>query len=126
MRVLAGVPAAERGDAARGGGWLARAGRLLDGAGRDCAEHGYLLVAAGQRRVVGGDAEEGRALAARAAGIGERFDDLDLVVLARQIEGRALIRLGRTAAGVALLDEVMVAVTAGRCRRSSPGTSTAA
>ncbi|WP_024934737.1 helix-turn-helix domain-containing protein [Actinomadura welshii] len=101
------------GDAARGGGWLARAGRLLDGAGRDCAEHGYLLVAAGQRRVVGGDAEEGRALAARAAGIGERFDDLDLVVLARQIEGRALIRLGRTAAGVSLLDEVMVAVTAG-------------
>lgn len=70
-------------------------------------------MAAGQRRVVGGDAEEGRALAARAAGIGERFDDLDLVVLARQIEGRALIRLGRTAAGVALLDEVMVAVTAG-------------
>ena len=37
----------------------------------------------------------------------------DLVTLARNVQGRALIRQGEIAEGMALLDEVMVAVTAG-------------
>ncbi|MEU8122438.1 LuxR C-terminal-related transcriptional regulator [Spirillospora sp. NPDC049024] len=101
------------GDAALVGGWLARAERLLDDGGHDGAERGYLMVAAAQQRVVEGDEEGGGALAARAADTGERCAEPDLVILARQVRGRALIRQGRAAEGVALLDEVMVAVTAG-------------
>ena len=50
---------------------------------------------------------------AEAAGVGERFRDRDLVTLGLQGQGRVLIRTGEVARGVALLDEAMVAVTAG-------------
>ena len=49
----------------------------------------------------------------QATAIGGRFGDKDLVTLGLQGQGRALIRQGEVARGVALLDEAMVAVTAG-------------
>jgi DNA-binding CsgD family transcriptional regulator len=48
-----------------------------------------------------------------AAGVGERRGDPDLAALGRVGAGRARIRLGDAGAGVALLDEVMVAVETG-------------
>ena len=45
--------------------------------------------------------------------IGDRFGDPDVVTLGRLGCGQASIASGRTADGVALLDEAMVAVTAG-------------
>jgi DNA-binding CsgD family transcriptional regulator len=101
-----------RGEAARGGGWLARARRLLDDLQQDCVEQGYLLYPVGLQRLVEGDAAAAAATFDQAAKIGERFGDPDLVALARLGLGGSMIPLGETAAGVALLDEVMVAVEA--------------
>ena len=101
-----------RGEVARGAGWLARARRLLDEGGLDCVERGYLLIPGALQSMAEGDAAASYATFCEAAGIADRFGDPDLVTLARLGRGQTLIILGDTAAGVALLDEVMVAVIA--------------
>jgi DNA-binding CsgD family transcriptional regulator len=101
-----------RGEVARAGGWVARARRLLDDLGHDCVEQGYLLWPVGLQQLVEGDAATAAATFDQAAKIGERFADPDLVALARMGLGGSMIPLGETVAGVALLDEVMVAVEA--------------
>jgi tetratricopeptide (TPR) repeat protein len=103
----------EWGSVAQGGGWLARAHRLLDEGDLDCVERGYLLLPEALEALDAGDAERAGLVLARAAECGERFGDRDLVALARHAEGRALIRLGRVVEGVRALDEAMVAVTTG-------------
>jgi DNA-binding CsgD family transcriptional regulator len=100
-----------RGEAARSGGWLTRARRLLDERGGDCAERGYLLVPAAVEHLVGGDPAAAEAASGEAAAIGERFGDDDLMALGRLGVGQALVAAGRTGPALALLDEVMVAVT---------------
>jgi DNA-binding CsgD family transcriptional regulator len=102
-----------RGEPARGGGWLKRASRLLDDEGLDCVEAGYLLLPEGIRAVGAGEPERAESAFDRAARIGERFGERDLVVVARHGRGRALIRQGRLDEGLALLDEAMAAVEAG-------------
>jgi DNA-binding CsgD family transcriptional regulator len=101
-----------RGEFARAGGWLARIRRLLDDVEVECAEHGHLLVPEAFQLVVAGDWTGAFAIAGRAAEIGDRHGDIDLVTMARNIQGRALISQGRVHEGMSLLDEIMVAVTA--------------
>jgi DNA-binding CsgD family transcriptional regulator len=101
-----------QGEPALSGGWLARGRRLLREGRLDCAEHGYLLTVAALRSMYEGDAAGAYAAFTRATTIGERFSDRDLVTFGRLGEGQALLRLGQVAQGVALFDEIMVAVTA--------------
>ena len=100
------------GENAKANGWLARAERLLADQ-PDCVEKGYLLLPAGFRGVHGGDAAAAITTFERIAEIGRQFNDCDLTTLGLQGQGRALIRSGRARHGVTLLDEAMIAVTAG-------------
>jgi ATP/maltotriose-dependent transcriptional regulator MalT len=101
-----------RGEHARAAGWVARARRLIDEVPQACVEQGYLLFLDGLQSVGGGDATAATSSFERAAEVAERFGDQDLEALAQLGLGGAKIPLGETAAGVALLDEVMVAVAA--------------
>ena len=97
----------------RASGWIARSQRLVEKAGKDCVERGYLCLPAAQRHLGSGECEAACEAAATAAEIGDRFRDRDLSAFARNLHGRALLRLGRIKDGLALIDEAMVAV-AGR------------
>ena len=108
-----GVTLASSGEMGRAGGWLGRAERLLDREGGDRVEGGYLLLPLVFEQEGSGDLEAAAATAAEAAAVGERFGDPDLFALAAHEQGHILIRLGRLKEGLALLDESMVAVTAG-------------
>jgi DNA-binding CsgD family transcriptional regulator len=108
-----GVNLATREEMARATGWLGRAQRLVEREERDCVEQGYLLVPLALQHQAAGDQEAAYAAAADAAAIGERFGEADLVALAVHMQGHALVKQGRVEEGLGLLDEVMVAVTAG-------------
>ena len=101
-----------RGEMARGGGWIARAQRLLDDYGQECVEQGYLLVPFALRTLESGDPAGARETSVRAAELGRRYGEPDLVTWGLLGQGAALIRMGRPDEGLALLDEAMVAVTA--------------
>ncbi len=107
------LPLLLRGEMARAGGWLARAQRLIDEGQLDCVERGFLLFPAGLQSLIGGDFEGALAAFTEGVKIGERFGEPDLIALARHSQGRAMISMGDVEAGLELLDEVMVSVTAG-------------
>ncbi len=102
-----------RGEEGRATGWLARARRLLEREAQDCVERGYLLLPSMFEHEAAGDLEAAIALGTEARATGERFGDADLAALAAQDQGTLLIKQGRVTDGLGLLDEAMVAVTAG-------------
>ena len=99
------------GEPARASGWIARAERLTEA--KDCVERGYLLLPAIRRLERSGDVAAAEAAAAEAVAIGDRFRDPDLSAFARSLQGAVLVRGGKVAAGLAMLDEAMLAVTSG-------------
>jgi DNA-binding CsgD family transcriptional regulator len=101
-----------RGEEGRATGWLARAQRLLEHQQHECAEQGYLLLWAVEQQLAAGDYEAAYATAVSAVEIGERCGDADLIACARHDQGKIRIQQGQVEKGLALLDEVMVAVTA--------------
>jgi DNA-binding CsgD family transcriptional regulator len=102
-----------RGAIAPASGWFARSGRLLEDGQIDSVIRGYLLIPVAIKCIVQGDPSAAHAMFSQAAEIARRFADHDLASVACHGRGRALIRLGRIAEGVALLDEAMASVIAG-------------
>ena len=102
-----------KGDLGRCRGWVDRTARLLEDAGIDCVEQGYLQHGQAMMRLFeAGDLPGARALFGQAAKTGTRFAQRELVTIARIGEGRMMIYLGEVVAGVALLDEAMVSIEA--------------
>jgi len=108
-----GFGLAVRGDMAQAGGWFSRAGRLLDECGDDCVERAYLLIPVALQQVEAGDADSAHRVSSEIAAAGVRHDDVDLTALGRLGIGTAAVMAGDGVGGMTLLDEVMVAVTAG-------------
>lgn len=90
-------------------GWMARAGRLLEGVD-DCAAHGWLIL---DRAPFTRDSSEREQCAASALAIAKRFGDADLEFDALALLGETYVASGRVDEGMKLLDEAMAAVSGG-------------
>jgi ATP/maltotriose-dependent transcriptional regulator MalT len=113
MAFWLGMSLATRGDMGPAAGWFARGQRLVERRPEDCVERGYLLIPRGFQQSAAGEHEASFETAGAAAEVGRRFRDVDLTALSVQLQGWSLVHQGRVDEGLALLDEAMVAVTAG-------------
>ena len=96
------------------GGWFVRLRRLAEAAGDESLEHCYLQVPLAFAALARGELVEAERVATAAVALADRFNDADLQVFTRSLAGRALLRQKKTHEGLALLDECMLSVTAGR------------
>lgn len=101
-----------RGELAPASGWFARGGRVLEGRGAT-AEHVWILTWNAYSRMFTGDPEGAEPAFAEAVEVARSFDDVDLSTMSRLGLGMCLVMLGDPAAGISMLDEVMVGVTSG-------------
>jgi hypothetical protein len=100
-----------RGDLAPAMGWVARGRRILQDGRDDTVEQAWLHMLTALPVMFRGDAEAAYSSFLAAGEIAEGCGDADATMFARLGRGQSLILQGRIADGMALLDEVMVAVT---------------
>ena len=101
-----------RGEGAVAVGWLRRGFRHLE-RDPDGVEGGWLRMAEAELHLHQGPLEQAVDGAAHAIQVAQHHGDADLVAVAMQIQGRALIAQGRIDEGLALLDDAMTCVLAG-------------
>jgi ATP/maltotriose-dependent transcriptional regulator MalT len=100
------------GETALANGWLERARRSA-GLAEGAVAPGFLAVAESDLAAWAGALDEAVAQAERALEHGRTAGNPDLMAMALQARGRALVACGRVEEGVASLDEAMVAVING-------------
>jgi DNA-binding NarL/FixJ family response regulator len=112
-----------RGDTAQASGWTARNMRLLAGLPATSVAHGYRLAMESFRAAaIDRDYQHAVTAAGEAIELGRRGGDLDLVALALNNGGRALIRSGDIETGLSWFDEAMVSVVSGELSPLVAGT----
>lgn len=111
--VLLGILHMSAGDEPQGTGWIGRAVRLVADL-PECAAHGYLIfLTEVQANLQFGRPADAVMAARRMQQLGRRLDQPDVTVMGIHAEGRALIKSGQPADGLALIDEAMVSVLDG-------------
>ncbi len=101
-----------RGAVAVAGGWLRRAGRLLDPI-EPGPDHGWLAFHQGYIAHLSGDTATASGLGAQAAEAGRRFDVPDLEMLGLALQGAALVACAQVEEGMRCLDESTATALAG-------------
>jgi DNA-binding CsgD family transcriptional regulator len=94
-------------------GWFARAGTILEEAGHDRPEHGWVLI---MRAYAEPDAQARETLLGQAIAIGRRFGDPDVEFEALSYLGGVYLMTGRVEPGLVLFDEALAAICADELR----------
>jgi DNA-binding CsgD family transcriptional regulator len=101
------------GDWAVQNGWLARACTMLEEAGEDVPEHGWVLIT---RALSQPDAQEREPLLREAVAAGRRFGDPDVEFEALMLLGGLFVMTDRVEEGLVFLDEALAATCAGEVK----------
>jgi DNA-binding CsgD family transcriptional regulator len=109
-RTLAWITGNVLGDWAVRSGWLARARTVLEEAGQDRPEHGWVLII---KAFSEPDARVREALLREAIAVGRRFGDPDIEFLALAYLGGLFVMTDRVEEGLVLSDEALAAACAG-------------
>ena len=109
-RMVAWITGNVLGDWALRSGWLARASAILEEAGEDGPDRGWVLMI---RAFSEPDAQVRESLSHEAIAIGRRFGDPDLEFMAVAYLGGVYLMVDRVEEGLALCDEAMAALLAG-------------
>lgn len=109
-RTLAWITGNVLGDWAVRNGWLARARTILEEAGEDRPEHGWVLII---KAFSEPNAQIREALLREAIAIGRRFGDPDIEFLALAYLGGLFVMTDRVEEGLAFSDEALAALCAG-------------
>jgi DNA-binding CsgD family transcriptional regulator/tetratricopeptide (TPR) repeat protein len=109
-RTLAWITGNVLGDWAVRSGWLARARTVLEEAGQDRPEHGWVLII---KAFSEPDARVREALLGEAITVGRRFGDPDIEFLALAYLGGLFVMTDRVEEGLVLSDEALAAACAG-------------
>jgi len=112
---------AQRGDWSQAGGWLGRTTRLLEQTPEDAVERNLPLVAAALRARSERDYETAVGIFEQLASLAQERDDPELKAMSCLGLGQALVDVGKIERGLALLDEALVAVTAGEVSPMNAG-----
>ena len=93
-------------------GWLARAGRLLEGAPA-CRERGLVLMCMAQGMLFAGNDAAALQLSQEMVALGRELQDRDIEALGRLILGHSHLVAGEVDQGTALIDEAMAEALSG-------------
>jgi DNA-binding NarL/FixJ family response regulator len=112
-RAVAWITGNVFGDWAVQSGWFARAVTILEEAGEDRPERGWVLII---RAYLEPDARVREALLGDAIAVGRRFGDPDVEFEALSYLGGVYLMTGRVEQGLVLFDEALAAICAGELR----------
>ncbi|MGZ4174418.1 MAG: hypothetical protein ACXVQR_08060, partial [Solirubrobacteraceae bacterium] len=93
-------------------GWLARAGRLLEGE-PSCREHGLVLLCLAQSMFLAGNGPAALQMSEQMVALGQELGDRDIEALGRLTLGHSRLLTGEVDDGTALIDEAMAAALSG-------------
>ena len=93
-------------------GWVARAQRLLEGE-PESGVHAFASVLNAFSHLFAGEVDVGKRYAEAALELAQKYGNRDVEAIARNLIGRALVRQGEVAKGLAYIDESTVAAVGG-------------
>jgi ATP/maltotriose-dependent transcriptional regulator MalT len=104
-----------QGEIAEGGGWIARAARIVAEDGTDSRAAAFLNVAGAFEAAGRGDLEEAARISEQCVRAARRLGSEQYAALSLHQQGLFLLAAGRVDEGLACLDEAMLGVASGKC-----------